>query len=684
MWEEVRKQDTIAAYTNYVASAGQAGGALGRHRSEAADRIASIGADDNAWDHARKADTKEAYQGYIAACKPGGLLGRHRLDAEQRIGVLDAGEKEKKRENDAVRADEAAWDQAREKDTKEAYIGYLAACKPGGLLGRHRSDAEQRIGEIDAKQKERTRENEAVQADEAAWGRIRENGTRRDYEAYIAACESGSLLGRHRQEAEDRIKKTDADEAAWTQAQSTREGCESYLAACQSGIVLGRHKSDAETQIERMDADDAAWKAAADRGRFEAINGYLAACRRGELLGRYVDAAEQALRPFRPQPSTAWTNSLSMEFLPVEGTDVLFSKWETRVMDYTAFFYRGTNERGDPGLRSQDWQRWRDEKWQGGLPVNLTNEHPVVNVTWKQADEFCRWLTRNERAEGRLAADQEYRLPFDAEWSVAAGLIEGAMEFSEGDIVDLGELLGKLRGRTRSVDGWLADRVSSGVKRALRERAGKPADLVALEKALIKDLNGLLDEPSLYNDQRFDGVQLRRETLTLCRRRLHGGDRAYLNRLLLEDAYPKELRKPPVATPAMKDGKVLQKLPWGSGFPPPRGAGNYADWTIVERGVVWDKVIRGYVDRWVTTAPVGQFEANAHGLFDMGGNVWEWCADDYEGPGAGPDRVLRGGSWIDYLESDLLSSRRRRGSPDFCDKDCGFRCVVTVSRPAAR
>lgn len=88
------------------------------------------------------------------------------------------------------------------------------------------------------------------------------------------------------------------------------------------------------------------------------------------------------------------------------------------------------------------------------------------------------------------------------------------------------------------------------------------------------------------------------------------------------------------------------------------------------------------------TTPVGRFPANAFGIFDMHGNLWEWCQDWYgdypqkdvidpKGPDAGQYRVLRGGSWS-YHPRHCRSAARFKYEPSDRDRYCGFRLCFFV------
>lgn len=225
--------------------------------------------------------------------------------------------------------------------------------------------------------------------------------------------------------------------------------------------------------------------------------------------------------------ATAWAqasdNSVGMKLVPLPGTGVLMAATEVTVDQFRA-----------SGV----------ELPAAGFPQG--GDHPVVNVSWEDAKKYCAWLSQKE---GRV-----YRLPTDAEWSMAVGL---------GD-----------------------------------EGGGAPAE---------------------------------------------------------------------------KHERSAQAFPWGTQWPPPMGAGNFADESLSKADSEF-VCIPGYSDGFAFTAPVGRFSANALGLHDLSGNVWEWCEDAWR-PGD-PERVLRGAAWNYGCQPHTLQSSHRHHLPAASRAyDVGFRVV---------
>ena len=77
------------------------------------------------------------------------------------------------------------------------------------------------------------------------------------------------------------------------------------------------------------------------------------------------------------------------------------------------------------------------------------------------------------------------------------------------------------------------------------------------------------------------------------------------------------------------------------------------------------------------THEVGKKEPNAWGLYDMLGNVWEWCFDVYDKQVYGSYRVFRGGGWCDSARG-CLATNRRRSHPTFGIEDLGFRLAKSI------
>jgi formylglycine-generating enzyme required for sulfatase activity/serine/threonine protein kinase len=131
------------------------------------------------------------------------------------------------------------------------------------------------------------------------------------------------------------------------------------------------------------------------------------------------------------------------------------------------------------------------------------------------------------------------------------------------------------------------------------------------------------------------------------------------------------------STPQARSERIRGVYPWGTQWPPPTDAGNYAGGELREPGADWPanwKTVPGFADGFTRTAPVGSFAPNPLGFYDLGGNVWEWCQDRF-GPGS-ETRVLRGGAWGNVNPDLLLSSKRIEDLPHSRSDFYGFRVVL--------
>ena len=129
----------------------------------------------------------------------------------------------------------------------------------------------------------------------------------------------------------------------------------------------------------------------------------------------------------------------------------------------------------------------------------------------------------------------------------------------------------------------------------------------------------------------------------------------------------------PGEPPEAKSNRIAGRFPWGTQWPPPSGAGNLCG--RESRRYFPENYIAGFVDSHAggSVSDTGG-RPNEFGLHDLGGNLWEWCAECFR---EGTDwRVLRGGSWKTARQQTLLSSHRTHDPESYRSDSVGFRCVL--------
>lgn len=137
---------------------------------------------------------------------------------------------------------------------------------------------------------------------------------------------------------------------------------------------------------------------------------------------------------------------------------------------------------------------------------------------------------------------------------------------------------------------------------------------------------------------------------------------------------------------AARGGLVQKQFPWGDDREP---EGKH-------RMNVWQGTFPTHnteADGYYGTAPARSFSPNNFGLYNMTGNVWEWCADWFDpeyyemsprqnpaGPARGERRVVRGGSYLCHHSycNRYRTDARYSNTPDSATTNTGFRCVASV------
>ena len=207
--------------------------------------------------------------------------------------------------------------------------------------------------------------------------------------------------------------------------------------------------------------------------------------------------------------------------------------------DLGKFVSRNFYERFDPS------EQFGSGKLESDFVHNLPDTHNRP-AAWLDVPVAKGWHLKCGTSWTRPAEAAAIAWQLQAWINSAEGLCS-SLTFSRDDFADLLSLATKLRQPSRSVDAWLTTQLSDQTQAELAAYDGQNLEAARLQPALEHDLNRLLKQSSVYERTRFGDVALRPAIESLLSQPPQGDNLVRLNRLLIEDAYPLELRRNPLS-----------------------------------------------------------------------------------------------------------------------------------------
>ncbi len=580
------------------------------------DKADGMAEDDKAWQTACEQNTLYAYQAYLK----GKTLKRQAHLAKMRIQVLE------------LEADEAAWQWTSQKDSLVAYHTYLK----GNTLKQYADEAQQRIVAYDQ------------EIDVKAWQSACEQNSKAAYQAYL----NGNTLKKHSEEAEKRLEDEDAWQ--WTVKKDSLAAYQTYL----NGNTLKRHTEQAKQRLikQAQAADEQAWQKASKQDSKAAYQAYL----KGNTLKQHADEAQQRIVAYAQEIDVkAWQSACE----------------QNSKAAYQAYLNGNTlkkhSEEAQKRLEDEEAWQWTCQKdslaaYQTYLNGKTLKKHLEKAKACLQALEKNKQTQRSREAERKKKAAQQ-------EQAERKTTTDKFFQFEvvtirlESRFLGFGQKI--IKNTKRHQAQYQTEDLGNGVMLEMvsipggtfmmgspkteenRRKSEGPQHKVTVKPFLMgkypitqAQWNAVMGKnPSHYkgDNRPVENVSWH-DCVEFCKRLFDKTGKAY--RLPSESEWEYACRAG-TTTPFYFGKTITTDL------------ANYNGRSTYASGP--SGVYRG------ETTDVGSFPPNAFGLYDMHGNVWEWCADlwhdNYDGA------PTDGSAW--------LENKSEKGTLEYL-----INCNKTVSR----